>query len=138
MNDICITIQNKVEKIISNYPLEDDISIIIMKPYSGKVISLIGGKNYKESKFNRALDAYKQIGSTIKPLLYYTALLKGMSTLSTFTSKKTSFIMPDNDITIIARFTVQNPNTGDISIIVLFSILTITSVILIKRKKEAK
>lgn len=54
------------------------------------------------------------------------------------TSANNSFIMPDNDITIIARFTVQNPNTGDISIIVLFSILTITSVILIKRKKEAK
>ena len=93
-----INIQSKVENIINNYLLVDDISIIIMKPYSGKVISLIGGKNYKESKFNRALDAYKQIGSTIKPLLYYTALLKGMSTLSTFTSKKTSFIMPDNSV----------------------------------------
>ena len=88
-------IQNTIEKIASSYKLEDEISIVVMKPYSGHVMALIGGKDYTQSSFNRALDSKRQIGSTIKPLIYYTAFKNGLTPLSEFTSEPTSFVLPD-------------------------------------------
>ncbi len=35
---------------------------------TGEVVALIGGRSYAESAFNRAVDGYRQIGSTVKPL----------------------------------------------------------------------
>ena len=85
-------IQNYIEQLIANIELaSSDIAIVIMEVNSGNVVGLIGGKDYKLSSFNRAKHAKKQIGSTIKPLLYYLALRKGLSPLQEFTSKKTTF-----------------------------------------------
>ena len=88
-------IQDTIEKIISHYEIKDEIAIIVMKPYSGQVLSLIGGKDYSLSNFNRALDSKRQIGSTIKPLIYYTAFKNGFTPLTKFTSQKTTFTLPD-------------------------------------------
>lgn len=44
---------------------------------SGAIRALIGGVNYAESQFNRAIDARRQPGSTFKPFVYLTALEKG-------------------------------------------------------------
>ena len=86
------TLQKKVEKIIQSFSLgKNDVACCIMEVNSGKVLALIGGKDYKLSSFNRALHSKKQIGSTIKPLLYYLALLKGFSPLTELTSEKTTF-----------------------------------------------
>ena len=85
-------IQNYIEQLIANIELaSSDVAIVIMEVNSGNVVGLIGGKDYKLSSFNRAKHAKKQIGSTIKPLLYYLALRKGLSPLQEFTSKKTTF-----------------------------------------------
>jgi len=35
---------------------------------SGEVVALVGGRDYADSAFNRAVDGYRQIGSTVKPL----------------------------------------------------------------------
>ncbi|MEN0060966.1 MAG: PBP1A family penicillin-binding protein [Myxococcota bacterium] len=35
---------------------------------TGQVVALVGGRDYAESAFNRAVDGYRQIGSTVKPL----------------------------------------------------------------------
>lgn len=49
-----------------------------------------------------------------------------------------SFTMPENDVTIVATFNVENPKTGDISIIATITIMLTTAIILIiKRKREA-
>ena len=49
-----------------------------------------------------------------------------------------SFTMPENDVTIVATFNVENPKTGDISIIAIITIMLTTAIILIiKRKREA-
>jgi len=43
----------------------------------GAVKTIIGGKDYETSQFNRATDASRQPGSSFKPFVYLTALLKG-------------------------------------------------------------
>lgn len=64
---------------------------IMMDPNNGSVIALIGGINYGNSQFNRAINSYRQPGSTVKPFLYYRALENGFTASSTFFSKDTSF-----------------------------------------------
>ena len=44
---------------------------MMMNPDNGGVMAMIGGKDYSKSQFNRAIDAKRQVGSTMKPILYY-------------------------------------------------------------------
>ena len=45
----------------------------------GSVKALVGGRNYSESQFNRAISARRQPGSSFKPFVYLTALERGMT-----------------------------------------------------------
>src|SRR6056300_1442489 len=60
------------------YFLAQDIdingSVIVMDPYNGNILSMVGGTNYKKSNFNRATQAFRQPGSSIKPFIYASAL----------------------------------------------------------------
>lgn len=67
------------------------IASIVVEPKTGKIVALIGGKNYNYSQFNRATKSKRQIGSTVKPFLYYAALENGFTPASTFFSEKTTF-----------------------------------------------
>lgn len=46
---------------------------------NGAVLAMNGGKDYRKSQFNRAVEARRQIGSAIKPFVYLTAFEKGAS-----------------------------------------------------------
>lgn len=67
------------------------VASIVVEPKTGKVIALIGGKDYSKSQFNRATKSERQIGSTIKPFIYYSALENGFTPSSTFLSERTTF-----------------------------------------------
>lgn len=54
-------------------------AIIAMNPHTGRVLAMTGGRSFGESSFNRATQAYRQIGSTIKPFVYLSALERGYS-----------------------------------------------------------
>ena len=54
-------------------------AIIAMNPHTGRILAMTGGRSFAESSFNRATQAYRQIGSTIKPFVYLAALERGMS-----------------------------------------------------------
>lgn len=64
---------------------------VMMDPNTGKVLALTGGMDYNKSQYNRATKAKRQVGSTIKPFLYYSALENGFTPSTTFTSEKTTF-----------------------------------------------
>ena len=75
------------------FPDNKDLQIAIyaMNPNNGHVLSVIGGVNYQDSTYNRAVDAIRQPGSTIKPFLYYAALNHGFTPITTFNSSPTEF-----------------------------------------------
>lgn len=52
-------------------------SLVSLNPENGAVRALVGGFDFNHSKFNRALQGWRQPGSTIKPLVYTAALEKG-------------------------------------------------------------
>lgn len=82
-------LENNIDKQMKN--TTQQVSSIIIEPSTGKIISLIGGKDYNKSQFNRAVSSKRQVGSTIKPILYYAALENGFTASSTFLSEKTTF-----------------------------------------------
>ncbi len=55
-------------------PHEINGSVIIMDPFNGDIVSMVGGVNYNTSNFNRVTQAYRQPGSSIKPFIYAKAL----------------------------------------------------------------
>ena len=93
-----INIQTYLENSIINNMKDDDVEIasIIIEPNSGKIQALAGGKDYKLSQYNRVTKSKRQVGSTIKPFLYYTALENNMTSASTFSSEKTDFVFSNN------------------------------------------
>lgn len=54
-------------------------ALVSLNPDTGALQAVVGGFDFNKSKFNRALQGYRQPGSTIKPLVYTTALEKGFS-----------------------------------------------------------
>ncbi len=48
--------------------------IIVMDPYSGRVLAMSGGFSFKKSEFNRVTQALRQPGSAFKPFIYALAL----------------------------------------------------------------
>ncbi|RQW61654.1 penicillin-binding protein 1A [Vibrio viridaestus] len=54
-------------------------AFVAMDPENGAVKALVGGFNFVHSKFNRATQSIRQVGSGIKPFIYSAALDKGMT-----------------------------------------------------------
>ena len=52
-------------------------AIVVMDPYTGRVLALSGGFSFKKSEFNRATQALRQPGSAFKPFIYALALENG-------------------------------------------------------------
>jgi 1A family penicillin-binding protein len=67
------------------------IAGVMIDPNDGGVLALVGGTDYNISQFNRAVSAKRQVGSTMKPFLYYAALESGFTSASSFISEKTTF-----------------------------------------------
>ena len=87
-------LEDSVNKNITNEDIQ--MAGVMMDPQSGKVLALAGGRDYNKSQYNRATKAKRQVGSTIKPFLYYSALENGFTPSTTFTSEKTTFSFSGN------------------------------------------
>lgn len=87
-------IQRSLEENVKNtFPDDSKIetSSVVMNPENGGIMALIGGKDYNNSTYNRAISSKRQVGSTMKPYLYYAALENGFTSSTAFTSEKTTF-----------------------------------------------
>ncbi len=87
-------LEDSANKNITNADIQ--MAGIVMDPQTGKVLALSGGRDYNKSQYNRATMAKRQVGSTIKPFLYYSALENGFTPSTTFTSEKTTFSFSGN------------------------------------------
>jgi len=86
--------QTSLEKNILNTMNEDNklqVASIIVDPETGKIEALTGGIDYGTSQYNRATESKRQVGSTMKPFLYYAALENNLTSSSKFKSEYTVF-----------------------------------------------
>ncbi len=49
-------------------------SLVAIKPKTGEIVAMIGGRDFQQNQFNRATDAMRQPGSVFKPFVYATAI----------------------------------------------------------------
>lgn len=85
--------QSNMEENILKNRVDDEIQVasVVVEPKTGAVKALTGGMDYTLSEYNRALKSKRQVGSTMKPFLYYAALENNMTMSSTFSSEATTF-----------------------------------------------
>ena len=57
-------------------------ALVAIDPSTGDVLAMVGGRDYRESQFNRAWRSRRQPGSAFKPFLFAAALSKGYSPVS--------------------------------------------------------
>lgn len=94
-----INAQTILENSVKNNLTKDDniqTSSVMINPKNGKVIAIIGGKDSEKSEYNRAYLSERQLGSTMKPILYYSALENGFTSSTTFRSEETTFTFSTN------------------------------------------
>jgi penicillin-binding protein 1A len=70
-NSITLSIHPKVQS-----------ALVSLNPSSGEILALVGGYNFRNSQFNRAIQAKPQLGSNFKPFLYAAAFENGFSPAS--------------------------------------------------------
>jgi penicillin-binding protein 1A len=71
---------------------------------TGEIKAMVGGYSFEDSKFNRATQAYRQVGSSFKPYVYTTAIEKGSSPFDTIV---------DTPFTTISGGQVYSPHNYD-------------------------
>jgi len=71
---------------------EIDGGLIVLDRKSGEIKALVGGFDFASSKFNRAMQARRQIGSIIKPLIYAAAMENGMTFADTEIDEPTEWV----------------------------------------------
>ena len=104
-----LSIQQAMEEQILNNTDDDEVQVasIVVNPNTGAVQALTGGMNYAKSQYNRALNSKRQVGSTMKPFLYYAALENNLTMSTTFSSEPTTFNLANGK-------TYSPTNAGDL------------------------
>ena len=103
------TMEENIDKYLEYNP-KLQVASVIMDPKNGKIKALSGGRDYSKSQFNRATSANRQVGSTMKPILYYAALENGFTPSTTFTSEKTTFTFSENKTYSPENYNKNYPN----------------------------
>lgn len=88
-------LNDSIQKNMEGYD-ELQVATVVIDPNNGRILALAGGKNYSASQYNRAIKSYRQVGSTMKPFLYYAALENGFTASTKFTSERTTFTFSED------------------------------------------
>jgi penicillin-binding protein 1B len=82
---------DRLDEIYRPRGLTPQVALVALDPKTGKVLAMIGGRDYAGSQLNRATDARRQPGSVFKPFVYAAAVESGMSPLARFTDAPREF-----------------------------------------------
>ncbi len=70
-------VERGVDKLVKRGIFDAQIALVAVELQTGRVKAMVGGVDYHESQFNRAVQAKRQPGSAFKPIVYLAALQKG-------------------------------------------------------------
>lgn len=80
--DVLYVHQNEQQQWLLSQIPQAEAALVSLNPNNGAILALVGGYDFYKSKFNRAIQAERQIGSTIKPFVYAAALANGFTAAS--------------------------------------------------------
>jgi penicillin-binding protein 1A len=70
-------------------------ALVAIENRTGHIKAMVGGFDFGRSKFNRAVQAYRQLGSTFKPIVYTTAIDRGYTPASILTDEPVNYPSAD-------------------------------------------
>ena len=73
---------NTMSVVLDQAPLVQG-ALVAIDNHTGHILAMVGGSNFNRSKFNRSIQAYRQLGSTFKPIVYTAAIDRGLTAVST-------------------------------------------------------
>ena len=68
-----------------------EAALVAIENRTGHIVAMVGGYDFERSKFNRAVQAHRQLGSLFKPILYATAIDRGYTPTSIILDEPVSF-----------------------------------------------
>jgi penicillin-binding protein 1A len=72
--------------------------VVALDPTSGDVRALVGGRDYSDSRFNRAVDGNRQPGSSFKPIVYAAAIADSIPPNALFADTALAITLPNQTI----------------------------------------
>ena len=85
-------------------------AILAIDNHTGQIKAMVGGWSFSRSKFNRAVQAYRQLGSTFKPIVYTAAIDRGFTPSSIIVDAPVSY--PPATARSTARTTTTTSSRG--------------------------
>jgi penicillin-binding protein 1B len=80
------TVADRLDKLDKHFPKKPkgtlNAALVALRPKTGEIVAMVGGRNFNENQFNRATMAMRQPGSVFKPFVYATALNSAYDTAS--------------------------------------------------------
>jgi penicillin-binding protein 1B len=69
-------VNKRLASLDKNFPKKQGLNaaLVSIRPKTGEIVAMVGGRNYLENQFNRATDAMRQPGSVFKPFVYAAAI----------------------------------------------------------------
>ena len=115
------THQEQMEKVVrkraARYRTFSEMAGVSIDPATGFVKALVGGIDFDDSEFNRATQAQRQPGSSFKPIVYATALTKGIRLNDVFEDEPTVYERElDGELEIYSPENYTNENLGKITV----------------------
>jgi len=95
-SDVQRAVEQTVQEVIPD-STELEAAVMLQDIHTGGIVGLLGGRDYGNSEFNRAVHAMRMPGSSFKPFLYYEALENGYTPLTELESKPTTITYGTND-----------------------------------------
>ncbi|MBA2475884.1 MAG: PBP1A family penicillin-binding protein [Actinobacteria bacterium] len=95
---IDLGLQERARQAIEKWLPEEDgpsAALVALDARNGDVLAMVGGRNFRESQFNLAVQGERQPGSAFKPFVLATALEAGVSPATTFVSKPLQISLGD-------------------------------------------
>ncbi len=72
--------------------------VVAMDPTSGDVRALVGGRDYSDSPFDRAVDGRRQPGSSFKPIVYAAAIADSLAPNAMFADTALAILLPNGTV----------------------------------------
>jgi len=89
-------------------------ALLAIENRTGQIKAMVGGWNFNRSKFNRAVQAYRQLGSTFKPIVYTAAIDRGFTPTSILIDSPVSY--PAGNGTIYSPHNYDHKFEGSITL----------------------
>lgn len=79
-------VNKRLEKLEKYFPKKPkgnlNAALVALRPKTGEIVAMVGGRDYLQNQFNRATDAMRQPGSVFKPFVYAAAINSAYDTAS--------------------------------------------------------